>query len=83
MRKAAGIGFAGTEPEFTGYFAQVKLADQSVLQPGHHDTPTGTYIFDLPETIRMVEFDAGHITEAGRSPATTSRLYYAASPAPK
>lgn len=59
VRKAAGFGFTGTDPEFTGYFAQVELADSSMLVPGHHDTPAGTYIFDLPGTIRMVEFDGG------------------------
>jgi 2-polyprenyl-6-methoxyphenol hydroxylase-like FAD-dependent oxidoreductase len=59
VRKAAGFGFTGTDPEFTGYFAQVELADPSMLEPGHHDTPAGTYIFDLPDTIRMVEFDGG------------------------
>jgi 2-polyprenyl-6-methoxyphenol hydroxylase-like FAD-dependent oxidoreductase len=59
VRKAAGFGFSGTDPEFTGYFAEVELRDQSILEPGHHDTPAGTYIFDLPNTIRMVEFDGG------------------------
>jgi 2-polyprenyl-6-methoxyphenol hydroxylase-like FAD-dependent oxidoreductase len=59
VRKAAGFGFTGTDPEFTGYFAEVGLADPSLLEPGHHDTPAGTYIFDLPGTIRMVEFDGG------------------------
>jgi len=59
VRKAAGFGFSGTDPEFTGYFAQVELANPSMLEPGHHDTPTGTYIFDLPDMIRMVEFDGG------------------------
>lgn len=59
VRKAAGFGFTGTDPEFTGYFAQVELADPSMLEPGHYDTPTGTYIFDLPNMIRVVEFDGG------------------------
>jgi 2-polyprenyl-6-methoxyphenol hydroxylase-like FAD-dependent oxidoreductase len=59
VRKAAGFGFAGTDPEFTGYFAQVELADPTMLEPGHHDTPTCTYIFDLPDMLRMVEFDGG------------------------
>ncbi|WP_294047673.1 FAD-dependent monooxygenase [Sphingomonas sp.] len=59
VRKAAGFGFTGTEPEFTGYFAQIELADGSRLAPGHHDTATGTYIYETPGTIRMVEFDGG------------------------
>ena len=59
VRKAAGFGFTGTDPEFTGYFAQVELVDPTMLEPGHHDTPAGTYVFDLPDMLRMVEFDAG------------------------
>jgi 2-polyprenyl-6-methoxyphenol hydroxylase-like FAD-dependent oxidoreductase len=59
VRKAAGFDFTGTEPEFTGYFAQIELADATMLEPGHHDTPNGTYIFEQPGTIRMVEFDGG------------------------
>lgn len=59
VRKATGFGFTGTDPEFTGYFAQVDLADPHSLLSGHHDTPTGTYIFDPPDMIRMVEFDGG------------------------
>lgn len=59
VRKAARFGFTGTAPEFTGYFAQIELADPAMLEPGHHDTPNGTYIFDLPDMIRMVEFDGG------------------------
>ncbi|QAY75407.1 FAD-dependent monooxygenase [Sphingosinicella sp. BN140058] len=59
VRKAAGFGFTGSEPEFTGYFAEVEVADPSMLEPGHHDTSAGTYIFDLPHMIRMVEFDGG------------------------
>jgi 2-polyprenyl-6-methoxyphenol hydroxylase-like FAD-dependent oxidoreductase len=59
VRKAAGFGFTGTDPEFTGYFAQVEFADPSMVEPGDHHTPYGTYIFDLPDMIRMVEFDGG------------------------
>lgn len=59
VRKAAGFGFTGTDPEFTGYFARVDLAEPHILPAGHHDTPTGTYIFDPPDMIRMVEFDGG------------------------
>lgn len=59
VRKTAGFDFTGTEPKFTGYFAQIELADAAMLEPGHHDMPNGTYIFDLPGTIRMVEFDGG------------------------
>ncbi|MFW7269072.1 FAD-dependent monooxygenase [Gluconacetobacter sp. Hr-1-5] len=59
VRKAAGFGFTGTDPEFTGYFARVAFADPSMLEPGHHATPTGTYIFDRPDMVRMIAFDGG------------------------
>lgn len=59
VRKAAGISFAGTEPEFTGYSAQVTLADPTVLGTGRHYTPAGMYTYAAPGTIAMVDFDGG------------------------
>jgi 2-polyprenyl-6-methoxyphenol hydroxylase-like FAD-dependent oxidoreductase len=59
VRKAARFDFTGTEPEFTGYFAEVELADPNPLSPGHHETAIGTYIYEGPGTIRMAEFDGG------------------------
>jgi len=59
VRKAAGIGFTGTDPEFTGYSVQVKLADPDMLKPGRHYTATGMYTFAAPGTIGMVDFDGG------------------------
>lgn len=59
VRKAAGIGFAGTDPEFTGYSAQVELADPAMLESGRHYTPAGMYTFAPPGTIAMVDFDGG------------------------
>ncbi|GLS43213.1 FAD-dependent monooxygenase [Methylobacterium brachythecii] len=59
VRKSAGIGFAGTDPELTGYSAQVVLADSEKLVPGRHDTATGTYTYAAPGTIAMVDFDGG------------------------
>ncbi|KAB0679008.1 FAD-dependent monooxygenase [Aureimonas leprariae] len=59
VRKAAGIGFAGTDPEFTGYSVQVELADPDALKPGRHYTATGMYLFTPPATIGMVDFDRG------------------------
>ncbi|WP_369412101.1 FAD-dependent monooxygenase [Hephaestia mangrovi] len=65
VRKAAGFGFAGTEPEFTGYSIEVELAGTDSLLPGRHYTPTGMYTFTPPGTIAMVDFDGGafHRTE--------------------
>lgn len=59
VRRAAGIGFAGTEPEFTGYSAQVVLADPAGLVPGRHHTATGMVTYTAPGTIAMVDFDGG------------------------
>lgn len=59
MRNIAGIGFTGTDPEFTGYSVQVRLADSGALQPGRHYTATGMYTYAAPGTIGMVDFDGG------------------------
>ncbi|MTW08986.1 FAD-dependent oxidoreductase [Pseudoduganella eburnea] len=59
VRKAAGIAFAGTDPDFTGYSVQVKLAGPEMPKPGRHYTATGMYTFAAPGTIGMVDFDGG------------------------
>ena len=59
VRKAAGIGFPGTDPEFTGYSARIELADPDRLEPGRHYTATGMYTFGAPGTVAMVDFDGG------------------------
>jgi 2-polyprenyl-6-methoxyphenol hydroxylase-like FAD-dependent oxidoreductase len=59
VRKAGGFEFAGTEPEFTGYSAQVDIADQEKLGPGRNLTPTGMYFQSQPGYLVMVEFDGG------------------------
>jgi 2-polyprenyl-6-methoxyphenol hydroxylase-like FAD-dependent oxidoreductase len=58
VRKLAGFVFEGTDPEFTGYTASVKLADPEKLRPGFNLTSTGMYLMGPgPERIGMVEFD--------------------------
>jgi 2-polyprenyl-6-methoxyphenol hydroxylase-like FAD-dependent oxidoreductase len=59
VRKAGGFEFAGTEPEFTGYSAQVDIADPEKLAPGRNLTPTGMYFQSQPGYLVMVEFDGG------------------------
>ncbi|KQV47622.1 MULTISPECIES: FAD-dependent monooxygenase [unclassified Duganella] len=59
VRKMARIGFTGTDPEFTGYSVQVKIAEADLLRPGRNYTPTGMYTFAPPGTIGMVDFDGG------------------------
>lgn len=58
VRKLAGFEFEGTEPEFTGYTASVKIADPEKLRPGFNLTKTGMYLLGPgPDRIGVVEFD--------------------------
>jgi 2-polyprenyl-6-methoxyphenol hydroxylase-like FAD-dependent oxidoreductase len=58
VRKLAGFEFAGTEPEFTGYTASVKLVDPEKLRPGFNLTDTGMYLMGPgPDRIGLVDFD--------------------------
>lgn len=59
VRRSAGIGFTGTDPEFTGYSVQAVLEDTGALKPGRHYTATGMYTYAAPGTIAMVDFDGG------------------------
>ena len=59
VRKAGGFEFAGTEPEFTGYSAQVDIADPEKLLPGRVMTSTGVYFQSQPGFLGMQEFDGG------------------------
>lgn len=59
VRKAAGIGFAGTEPEFTGYSMALRLAEPNPLRPGRQHSATGMYTYAPPGMVTMVDFDGG------------------------
>jgi hypothetical protein len=59
VRKAGGFEFAGTEPEFTGYSAQVDIADPEKLSPGRNVTPTGMYLQSQPGYLMIQDFDGG------------------------
>lgn len=59
VRKAAGIGFTGTEPEFTGYSVQAELSGADSLKPGRHYTAQGLYLFTPPGTLAIADFDGG------------------------
>jgi 2-polyprenyl-6-methoxyphenol hydroxylase-like FAD-dependent oxidoreductase len=59
VRKAAGIGFAGTEPEFTGYSMALRLDEPNPLRPGRQHSATGMYTYAPPGIVTMIDFDGG------------------------
>lgn len=59
VRKSAGIGFTGTDPEFTGYSVRAVLANPDALAPGRHQSEGGVYTFEAPDVIAMADFDGG------------------------
>jgi 2-polyprenyl-6-methoxyphenol hydroxylase-like FAD-dependent oxidoreductase len=59
VRKLGGFEFAGTEPAFTGYTAQVDIADPEQLRPGRNVTPTGMYMQSQPGYVIIQDFDGG------------------------
>jgi 2-polyprenyl-6-methoxyphenol hydroxylase-like FAD-dependent oxidoreductase len=59
VRKSAGIGFTGTDPEFTGYSVRAALANPDALAPGRHQSGGGVYTFEAPDVIAMADFDGG------------------------
>lgn len=72
VRKLGGFDFAGTEPEFTGYSAQVELDGAALLPPGRTLTATGMVFQSQPGFLVLQEFDggAGH----GATPPTRERV---------
>lgn len=72
VRKLGGFEFAGTEPEFTGYSAQLDLLDPEKLHPGRNLTPTGMYLQSQPGYVVMAEFDGGAAHRA--EPVTRDRV---------
>jgi hypothetical protein len=73
VRKLAGFDFAGTEPEFTGYSAQVDLVDPEKLKPGRHVTATGMYMQSQPGYLILQDFDGGAFRKSGQ-PATLEHV---------
>ncbi len=59
VRKMGGFEFVGTEPEFTGYSAQVEIADPEQLKPGRNVTSRGMYVQSQPGYVLMQDFDGG------------------------
>ncbi len=73
VRKLGGFEFAGTEPEFTGYSAQVDLADPEKLRPGRHVTTAGMYMQPQPSYLILQDFDGGAVHQA-QQPITREHL---------
>jgi 2-polyprenyl-6-methoxyphenol hydroxylase-like FAD-dependent oxidoreductase len=73
VRKLAGFDFAGTEPTFTGYTAQVDLADPEQLKQGRQVTPAGMYMQSQPGYLILQEFDGGAFHSSGQ-PVTREHL---------
>jgi 2-polyprenyl-6-methoxyphenol hydroxylase-like FAD-dependent oxidoreductase len=73
VRKAGGFEFAGTEPTFTGYSAQVDIADPEKLKPGRNVTATGMYLQSQPDYLIIQDFDAGAFHQADK-PVTLEHL---------
>lgn len=67
VRKAGGFEFAGTEPVFTGYSAQVDIADPGKLRAGRNMTPTGMYLQSQPGYLILQDFDGGAFHNAGKT----------------
>ncbi|MFI9839229.1 FAD-dependent oxidoreductase [Nonomuraea sp. NPDC051941] len=67
VRGLAGFGFAGTEPQFTGYVVLAGIADPGKLRPGFNLTPTGMYLRTPAEGyVGMLEFDGGAFDRSQR-----------------
>jgi 2-polyprenyl-6-methoxyphenol hydroxylase-like FAD-dependent oxidoreductase len=66
VRKTGGFDFVGTEPAFTGYSAQVALADPEKLLPGRNVTPTGMYLQSQPGYLILQDFDGGAFHQSGQ-----------------
>ncbi|MFE7120977.1 FAD-dependent oxidoreductase, partial [Streptomyces sp. NPDC057654] len=56
VRRLAGIGFPGTDPELTGYMALTDIEDPSVLANGWGWSPQGAYRYG-PQPGRVVAVD--------------------------
>ena len=60
VRRLAGIGFPGTDPELTGHVAVADIADSSMLANGWAWSARGTYRHGpQPGRVITVEFDGG------------------------
>jgi len=59
VRKQAGFGFEGTDPELTGTIAAVEFGDGPTLPMGMHLTERGMFTHMMDGRVGVVEFDKG------------------------
>jgi 2-polyprenyl-6-methoxyphenol hydroxylase-like FAD-dependent oxidoreductase len=60
VRGLADFGFAGTEPQLTGYVVLATIADPEKLRPGFNLTPAGMYLRTPAKGyVGVLEFDGG------------------------
>ena len=73
VRKAAGVAFDGTEPEFTGYTLSLDLAEPHRIAVGRTMTAAGMTIQFQPGHLALGDFDGGAGHDAG-TPLTRERV---------
>ncbi len=73
VRTLGGFAFDGTEPEFTGYSAQVDVVDPEKLKPGRNMTATGMYLQSQPGYLILQDFDGGAF-HGGNEPITLEHV---------
>lgn len=56
-RKAAGIAFEGTGPEFVGYNVIAELDKPEVVKFGMHQTPNGLSVHPTKDNYSIIDFD--------------------------
>ncbi|MEJ1238333.1 FAD-dependent monooxygenase [Chryseolinea sp. T2] len=66
VRKQGDFGFAGTEPEFTGYSVQADIVDPEKLLPGRNLTAQGMYLQSQPGYLNIQDFDSGAFHDSGK-----------------
>ncbi|MEF2977086.1 FAD-dependent monooxygenase [Subtercola sp. YIM 133946] len=75
VRRFAGIGFDGTDPEITGYQAIAELEGTEGLGRGWNHTPTGVYsLGPIPGRILTVQFTGAPDRALRDQPVTEAEL---------
>ncbi|MFJ1647554.1 FAD-dependent oxidoreductase [Streptomyces sp. NPDC088258] len=73
VRRLAGIGFPGTDPELTGHLALADIADPEKLTDGWAWTPRGAYRYG-PQPGRVVTVEFGGAPADRSAPVTLEEV---------